>query len=57
MKEACEENGLEFHAPLIRYCTDNGAMVACAAERRLSIGREDGVDLDVFARGSIESWL
>jgi N6-L-threonylcarbamoyladenine synthase len=56
LREACGERGLEFHAPQVEYCTDNGAMVACAAEKRLSLEREDGIDLDVFARGSIESW-
>ncbi|MEJ2720435.1 MAG: tRNA (adenosine(37)-N6)-threonylcarbamoyltransferase complex transferase subunit TsaD [bacterium] len=47
---------ITYHAPLIPYCTDNGAMVACAAARHLDAGCDDGADLDVFARGRVLSW-
>jgi N6-L-threonylcarbamoyladenine synthase len=50
---ACSERGMDYHAPLLRYCTDNGAMVALAAHRHLDGGRDDGVGLDVFARGTL----
>lgn len=53
---ACAAEHIEFHAPLVRYCTDNGAMVACAAAKHLAQGRNDGIGLDVFARGSLRSW-
>ena len=56
MQAACEAAGIAYHAPLIQYCTDNGAMVACTAEHLLSAGRNDGLDLDVFTRGPIRSW-
>jgi N6-L-threonylcarbamoyladenine synthase len=48
---ACPDHGIDYHAPLLPYCTDNGAMVALAAHHHLSCGRDDGASLDVFARG------
>ena len=51
--EACAKHGVSYHAPSLQYCTDNGAMVACAAQRDLLAGRNDGPRLDVFARGPI----
>jgi N6-L-threonylcarbamoyladenine synthase len=56
MKAACEKARISYHAPLLQYCTDNGAMVAKAAEHLLASGRNDGLALDVFTRGPIKSW-
>jgi len=56
MASYSEQEGMDYHAPLLQYCTDNGAMVACAAARHLARGRDDGTSLDVFARGPIVSW-
>jgi N6-L-threonylcarbamoyladenine synthase len=56
MARACAHGGIAYHAPLLEYCTDNGAMVACAAEQHFARGRNDGFGLDVFARGPIVSW-
>ena len=56
MRAACEAHGIVYHAPLIEYCTDNGAMVARTAELLLAAGRNDGAALDVFTRGAITSW-
>jgi N6-L-threonylcarbamoyladenine synthase len=53
----CERRGVAYHAPLLHYCTDNGAMVACAAARHLAKGRDDKLDLDVFTRGPVTSWV
>ncbi|MFH1756207.1 MAG: tRNA (adenosine(37)-N6)-threonylcarbamoyltransferase complex transferase subunit TsaD [Candidatus Latescibacterota bacterium] len=52
----CTEEGITYHAPVIRYCTDNGAMVACCAAKQIARGRNDGLALDVFARGALPSW-
>jgi N6-L-threonylcarbamoyladenine synthase len=57
LSAACERAGVTYHAPLLRYCTDNGAMIACAASKRLARGKDDGLDLDVFTRGPVVSWL
>jgi N6-L-threonylcarbamoyladenine synthase len=56
MQAACEKAGISYHAPLLQYCTDNGAMVALTAEHLLAAGRNDGLALDVFTRGPIKSW-
>jgi N6-L-threonylcarbamoyladenine synthase len=48
--------GISYHAPLLEYCTDNGAMIARTAELLLAAGRNDGASLDVFTRGAIASW-
>lgn len=53
VKAAGAEHGITYHAPLLEYCTDNGAMVALAAHTSLAAGRNDGLGLDVFARGPI----
>jgi N6-L-threonylcarbamoyladenine synthase len=55
MRSACDEAGVVYHAPLLEYCTDNGAMVARAGARYLAAGRDDGLSLDVFARGPLSS--
>jgi N6-L-threonylcarbamoyladenine synthase len=52
----CERRGITYHAPPLHYCTDNGAMVACAAAKHLVQGRDDKLDLDVFTRGPVTSW-
>lgn len=57
MAAECQGHGMEYHAPPLRYCTDNGAMVACTAVRHLSNGRNDHLALDVFTRGPVPSWL
>jgi N6-L-threonylcarbamoyladenine synthase len=52
----CADESMEYHAPLLEYCTDNGAMVAQTAQRHLARGCDDATTLDVFARGPIPSW-
>jgi N6-L-threonylcarbamoyladenine synthase len=56
LSEECARRGLEYHAPLLEYCTDNGAMVARSGFHHLADGRDDGRTLDVFARGELTSW-
>jgi N6-L-threonylcarbamoyladenine synthase len=56
MRASCEGDGIAYHAPLLEYCTDNGAMVARAGAHHLAAGRDDGLSLDVFARGLLTSW-
>jgi len=48
--------GAQVSWPPARFCTDNAAMIACAAWHHLSAGRADGLDLNTFPRGGLESW-
>ena len=31
MEKTCQKFGAKFHVPNIKYCTDNAAMIGCAA--------------------------
>ena len=56
MKDRVGEAGAPVSWPPIVYCTDNAAMIACAAWYHLSAGRRDGLDLNTFPRGELTSW-
>lgn len=56
LAQACNAASIVYHAPMLAYCTDNGAMVARTAARHLKRGQNDLETLDVFARGTIASW-
>lgn len=45
--EACARRGYTLSAPPLRWCTDNAAMIACAAWHRLRAGGRDSLGLDV----------
>jgi len=55
-REALDPLGLPVFAPEPRYCTDNGAMVACAAALRLAAGPAPAPPDEPFPRGDIASW-
>ena len=46
MKEACEENGIEFYYPSPIYCTDNAAMIGTAAYYEFINGARADWDLN-----------
>jgi N6-L-threonylcarbamoyladenine synthase len=46
MKEACEANGIEFYYPSPILCTDNAAMIGCAAYYEYQKGTRSGLDLN-----------
>ena len=49
--------GVTVSWPRPEYCTDNAAMIACAASHHIRAGRTDGLELNSFARGGIlSSW-
>jgi len=45
-----EPDGVDVHYPPLRFCTDNGAMIAYAGALRLLAGERDGAQADVRAR-------
>ena len=42
----CEKEGIQLYRPHPALCTDNGAMVACAAYYKYKNGETNGLDLD-----------
>ncbi len=51
-----ETEGIKVSWPPVAYCTDNAAMIACAASYHIEAGRRDGLDLNTFPRGKLLSW-
>jgi N6-L-threonylcarbamoyladenine synthase len=47
------EGGRLFY-PRPEFCTDNGAMIACAGYQRLRAGRAEGLAVQVRPRWSLE---
>ena len=47
--EAAAEFGMTISIPPLRYCTDNAAMIAVAAERRLRRGEADPLSVNAVA--------
>ncbi len=48
MQEACKKNGIELFCPPPVLCTDNAAMIACAAYYKYKAGGRDDLTLDAF---------
>lgn len=46
MEEACKKEGIKYYRPEPVLCTDNAAMISCAAYYRYKDGFVDGIDLD-----------
>jgi N6-L-threonylcarbamoyladenine synthase len=49
------ENGARLVAPPLKYCTDNGAMIAWAGVERLRLGLVDGLDFAPRPRWPLDS--
>ena len=47
----CDKYGLKFVMPEMKYCMDNGAMIACAGYHMLMEGNISALDLDAKASG------
>ncbi len=56
MQERLASTGVRVGWPRPEYCTDNAAMIACAAFHHIRAGLVDGLELNSFARGGIVSW-
>jgi N6-L-threonylcarbamoyladenine synthase len=48
MKEACEAKGITFYCPPPILCTDNAAMIGCAAYYEYLKGHESSFDLNAI---------
>lgn len=49
LKEACDRHGLALYYPPPILCTDNAAMIGCAAYYKYMAGETNGLDLDAIA--------
>ena len=49
LEKACKEKGLGLYIPSPILCTDNAAMIACAAYYKYKKGETNGLDLDAYA--------
>ncbi len=56
MVEMLGPEGIELSWPAPRFCTDNAAMISCAAYYHITAGRRDGLELNTFPRGELRSW-
>ena len=56
MTERLSPEGVTVAWPPPEYCTDNAAMIACAAYHHIRAGRTDGLELNTFPRGGLTSW-
>ena len=52
---ACQNRGIELYCPSPVLCTDNAAMVACAAYYRYRAGHVSDLSLDAYATMDIEA--
>ena len=48
LTRACEEKGVKLYEPSPVLCTDNAAMIGCAAYYKYKAQGADGLDLDAF---------
>ncbi len=56
ISERLAPTGIPVSWPPVEYCTDNAAMIACAAMHHIGAGRVDGLGLNTFPRGELTSW-
>jgi len=49
LEEECEKKGIKLYAPSPILCTDNGAMIGCAAYYKYKSGEIDDLTLDAVA--------
>jgi N6-L-threonylcarbamoyladenine synthase len=53
LQAAATQNGIEVLFPPLEYCTDNAAMIGCAAAEHLRLGHTSPLDLGVYSRLSM----
>ncbi|MGK7945840.1 MAG: tRNA (adenosine(37)-N6)-threonylcarbamoyltransferase complex transferase subunit TsaD [Microcystaceae cyanobacterium] len=50
LQKSAQENGLTLHFPPLSLCTDNAAMIACAAAEHFELGQISSLNLGVQSR-------
>ncbi len=54
LEDLCQTHGFSFYAPPLKYCTDNGAMIALAGAERLARGLTDPLDAPARPRWPLD---
>jgi len=49
LKDECGKRGIALYYPPPVLCTDNAAMIACAAYYKYTAGQKDSLALDAYA--------
>lgn len=55
LRKACESEGITLYCPSITLCTDNAAMIGCAAYYEYMNGKQDDLYLDAYPSLPLES--
>lgn len=55
LEALCAKRGWQFFAPALKYCGDNGAMIALAGAQRLALGMSDTLDVQARPRWPLDS--
>lgn len=54
LTETAAQQGIQVYVPALRFCTDNAAMVACAAVDHFEQGHRSSLNLGVYSRLPLE---
>jgi N6-L-threonylcarbamoyladenine synthase len=54
LQQAAEKHKLKVYFPPLKFCTDNAAMIACAAAQHFNLGHVSSLDLEVRSRMPID---
>ena len=54
LKEAADKHNLKVYFPPLKFCTDNAAMIGCAAAQHFNLGHTSPLNLEVRSRMRID---
>ncbi len=54
LQDAADKHNLKVYFPPLKFCTDNAAMIGCAAAQHFSLGHTSNLNLNVQSRMAIE---
>ena len=54
LTEAAEQHKLKVYFPPLKFCTDNAAMIGCAAAQHFNLGHTSSLNLEVRSRMAID---
>ena len=54
LTQAAEKHSLKVYFPPLKFCTDNAAMIGCAAAQHFNLGHRSKLDLEVRSRMAID---